>query len=109
MRNLRGTYVHRGDAARQRRRIQQSIFVAGAVVATIVVAKSRQAIPANAEPVVTESHSSFFSLGESRKLRAELESAKGELNLMKAQYERADKVIQYSTKYGINAGLAGKV
>lgn len=109
MRNLRGTYVHRGDAARRRRRIQQSVFAVGAIVATIVVVKGRKTTPANAEPVVTESRSSFFSLGDSRKLRDELESAKGELNVVKAQYERADKIIQFSTKYRIDAGLAGKV
>jgi hypothetical protein len=86
------------------------LFGAGFIVATIVVAKGRRATPANAEPVVTgTSSSSFFSLGESRKLRQELESARGELNVVKAQYERADKIIQYSTKFGITAGLAGKV
>ena len=90
--------------------MQQMLFAAGFLVAAIVVAKGRKTTPANAEPVVTETSSeSFFSLGESRKLRQELESAKGELNLVKAQYERADKIIQYSTKYGIPAGLAGKV
>src|SRR5947207_880096 len=110
MRNLRGTYVHRGDAARQRRRLQQTLFVAGFIVAMFVIAKGRKPTPANAEPVVTgESNSPLFSIGDSRKLRRELETAKGELSVMKAQYERADKIMQYSTKYGITAGLAGKV
>ncbi|HTE45496.1 MAG TPA: lytic transglycosylase domain-containing protein [Gemmatimonadaceae bacterium] len=45
----------------------------------------------------------------SKKLRQELESTKGELTLIRAQFERADKIIQYSTKYGITAGLAGDV
>jgi soluble lytic murein transglycosylase-like protein len=112
MRNLRGTYVHRGDASRQRRLIEQGVFVAGAVVGTLVAVGSRRTIPASAAPVdavVTESHSPFAAFGETRKLRAELEAAKGELMTVKGRYDRADKVIQYSTKYGINAGLAGKV
>src|SRR5581483_670518 len=65
--------------------------------------------PANAAPAVTEDRASIFSLGETRELRRDLATAKGELNVMRAQYERADKIIQYSTKYGVTAGMAGKV
>jgi hypothetical protein len=90
--------------------MQQMVFGAGFVIATIVVVKSRSLTPANAEPVVTgDEHSSFFSLGETRKLREELETTKGELNVMRAQYERANKIIEYSSKYGVPAALAGKV
>jgi soluble lytic murein transglycosylase-like protein len=109
MRNLRGTYVHRGDAARRRRRFKQFVFLACSVAVTTIVIASRKSTPANAEPVVTEGRASMFSFGDSRKLRSELESARGELSLMRAQFERADKIMQYSTKYGITAGLAGKV
>jgi soluble lytic murein transglycosylase-like protein len=109
MRNLRGTYVHRGDAARRRRRMQQMLFGACSIVVTMIVIASRRTATANAEPAVTGSRESIFSIGESRKLRQELESAKGELTLARAQYERANKVIQYSTKYGVTAGMAGKV
>src|SRR4051812_20594246 len=109
MRNLRGSYVHRGDAVRRRRRIKQMLFVTCSAAATALVLVARKSTPANAEPAVTGSRESFFSLGGSRKLRQELESAKGELNLVRSQYERADRIIGYSTKYGITAGMAGKV
>jgi soluble lytic murein transglycosylase-like protein len=109
MRNLRGTYVHRGDAARWRRRIKQTLFGAGSIALTVVVIASRRTSTANAEPAVTGDRATFFSLGDSRKLRQELESARGELTLARAQYERANKIIQYSTKYGVTAGMAGKV
>jgi len=108
MRNLRGTYVHRGDAARKRRRIEQVAFAAGSILATIVVIGARKTTTANAAPAVTENRS-IFQIGASRKLRDELESAKGELSLARARYERAEKIIQYSTKYGITAGMAGHV
>ena len=108
MRNLRGTYVHRGDAGRRRRRIQQSVFGACSIAATVVVIASRRTTPANAEPAVTGNRA-MFELGESRKLRQELESAKGELTLVRNQFERAQKLMHYSTKYGITAGMAGKV
>src|SRR5689334_6102742 len=109
MRNLRGTYVHRGDAARRRRRIKHGVLATLSIAATTIVIASRKTTPANAEPAVTATRASIFSLGDSRKLREELKSAKGELDLVRAQFERADKIIQYSTKYGITAGLAGKV
>src|SRR5690349_14249818 len=110
MRDLRGTYVHRGDAARLRRRLKQALFLACSIAVTTIVIASRKSTPPNAEPVASEEKSGLFSLGgNSRKLRSELESTQGELNLVRAQFERADKIIQYSTKYGIPAGLAGQV
>ena len=109
MRNLRGTYVHRGDAVRRRKRIQRTLFLAGSVAATVIVIASRKSSTADAEPAVTDRSGSLFGLSENRTLRAELASTQGELTLMKAQIERADKIMQYSTQYGITAGLAGKV
>ena len=108
MRNLRGTYVHRGDAARKRRRIEQVAFAAGSILATIVVIGARKTTTANAAPAVTGSRS-MFQIGTTRKLRDELESAKGELSLARSRYERAEQIIQYSNKYGITAGMAGHV
>jgi len=108
MRNLRGTYVHRGDAARRRRRIKQSLIAAGSIALTVIVLESRKTTTANAEPAVTGSES-FFSIGDSRKLRHELASTQGELTLVRAQYERADRVISFSTRFAIPAGLAANV
>ena len=109
MRNLRGTYVHRGDAVRRRKRMQRALFLAGSVALTVVVIASRRSSTANAEPAVADRERSFFSLSDNRTLRAELASTQGELTLVKAQFERADKIMQYSTHYGIPAGLAAKV
>jgi hypothetical protein len=80
-----------------------------AVAVTTAVIASRKTVPANAETLASESGSSFFSLGSSRKLRSDLESANGELNIVRAQFERADKIIQFSTKFAVPAGMAGKV
>jgi soluble lytic murein transglycosylase-like protein len=108
MRNLRGTYVHRGDAARRRRRIQSALFAAASIAVTIVALASRKPSTANAEPAVSETRS-FFSMGDSRKLRQELESTRGELSLLKAQYERADNILRFATKYRIGAPVATDV
>jgi soluble lytic murein transglycosylase-like protein len=108
MRNLRGTYVHRGDAARRRRRIRQFLFAAGSIAVTTVVIASREPSTANAEPAIGN-RATLFSLGDARKLRDELQSARGELSLVRTQLERADKIMQYSTKYAVPAALAAKV
>jgi soluble lytic murein transglycosylase-like protein len=79
------------------------------VALTFVVISVHRAATANAEPAVTESRASMFSLVDSRKLRAELASTQGELTIVRGQIERANKVIDYSNEYGIPAGLAGKV
>jgi soluble lytic murein transglycosylase-like protein len=93
---------------RRRKRVRRTLFLAGSVVLTLGAITVHRAATANAEPAVTESRA-MFSLGDSRKLRSELASTQGELSLLRAQIERADKVIQYSTEYAIPAGLAGKV
>ena len=108
MRNLRGTYVHRGDAARRRRRIQSALFAAASIAVTVVALASRKPSTANAEPAVSETRS-FFSMGDSRKLRQELETTRGELNLLKGQFERADKILRFATKYRIGAPVATDV
>jgi len=90
--------------------MQRALFVTGAVALTVVVIASRRSSTANAEPAVTDDRRGpFFSLSDNRTLRAQLTSTQGELTLVKAQFERADKIIYYSTHYGINAGLAAKV
>lgn len=108
MRNLRGTYVHRGDAIRRRKRMRRNAFLVTSVLATAGFMTAHRTSPADAEPAVNESRA-IFSLGDSRKLRSELAATQGELTLVRAQIERADKVIQYSTEYSVPAGLAGKV
>ena len=110
MRNLRGTYVHRGDAARRRRRIKQALFAGWFNRADDSLSSaSRKTATANAEPAYREPSVACSRVGETRKLRDELAVGEGELSLLRAQFERADKIIQYSTKYGIPAGMAGKV
>jgi hypothetical protein len=85
------------------------LFVGLSVATTVGVLVARKSTPADAEPAVTGAENSFFSLGASRKLRQELETTQGELSMVRSQYERADKIMEYSNRYGITAGMAGKV
>lgn len=107
MRNLRGTYVHRGDAARRRRRIQRVLLAVSIVVLAAFVVENRRTPAANAE---SARPAAFFSIGsQSRKLWQDLETTRGELSLLKAQYDRADRIIAFSTRYAVPAGLAGSI
>lgn len=104
MRNLRGTYVHRGDLERRRIRIRRALLSGAVCFVAVLAVKSREPAVANAEP------SSFaFGIGDGPRLRDELEAARGELSLANAQLERTQKVFAYSSKYRIGADLAGSI
>lgn len=109
MKNLRGTYVHRGDAQRRRARLKQTLLVMSFFAATVFVVGNRKpaARPAEAAPV--RSPGFHFSLNTNRSVAAELDSTRGELDLSQAQLERANKIIGYSSQYRIPADLAGSI
>lgn len=110
MHNLRGTYVHRGDAIRRARRVKQALLVLGFCVATGVVAASREPATVNAEPTPkTERNAFFITPGEARKLQNELASTQGELDMVKAQFDRATRIIDYSKRYDIGAGMSQSI
>lgn len=84
------------------------LFAGGAAAAIAAVLAVRKTTPANAEPTAGGKRS-FFSLGNSVKLRSELQSTRGELTLAHAQIERDSKIMQYSNAYGVTAGMASSV
>ena len=109
MRNLRGTYVHRGDAARRRKRLKQTLYAAAVIAVAALTLAARHPGTASAEVTI---HSSVFSLGlgvGARELREALDSTKGEMDLLRARYERADRIIQFSSRFAIPANLAAHV
>jgi soluble lytic murein transglycosylase-like protein len=111
MNKLRGTYVHRGDAIRRRGRIRNTLALVGIVGAALLVIANRRPSPATAEAAsISGGSSGFFSLiGENRRLRQELQNITGETALLKAQIDRANRVMEFSGRYGISASLAGVI
>src|SRR6478672_3323045 len=109
MKNLRGTYVHRGDAYRRRRRLQRSALALSFFgAAAFIVGNRKPAAPtAFAAPVTSSPFR--INVATNKSLTFALDSTRGELDLVRAQLERATTVINYSTKYQINADLAGKI
>jgi len=109
MKNLRGTYVHRGDAYRRRRRLQRSALALSFFgAAAFIIGNRKPAAPtAFAAPVTSSPFR--INVATNKSLTFALDSTRGELELVRAQLERATTVINYSTKYAINADLASKI
>lgn len=101
-------YVHRGDLERRRAKVRRwrMLLTSGSVGSIVLlvagqIMQERSATAANT-----------FSLGlpgDSRRLRDELDATRGELELMKAQLDRANKILQYSSRYGVAADLATSI
>lgn len=110
MKNLRGTYVHRGDGYRRRARIKQTVLALSFFSALGFLLGNRKPAALDAEAAPVPSRGAFrLDLSTDRTLAAQVDSARGELDLVRAQLDRANRVIGYSTQYGIDAALAGNI
>lgn len=111
MKKPRSTYVHRGDAIRRRNRIKTAVACLGVVTAAALVIANRQPSTPTAEAAAVDGGTSFSFgvLGENRRLRQDLQNALGESDLLRAQIDRANKIMTYSTRYSVPAGLAGTI
>lgn len=112
MRSLHGTYVHRGDRLRRWRKIRQATLFALMVMLAGVLVSSRRVAEAQAELAEAPQAAAdvpFYLRGEARRLYAQLDSARGELAIANAQLERANRVMQYSTRFRISADLAASI
>jgi soluble lytic murein transglycosylase-like protein len=110
MRVLTGTYVHRGDAARRRRRVKRLLGIvgAGAAAAMILVLYPSPSAEVAQAAVVAHERSSA-PLSEAASLRTQLATTRSQVSDLQGQLNRAEHIIQYSTKYGVSAGMTGKV
>ncbi len=105
MQRLQQTYVHRGDRVRRNERIKKLLLVAGLAISVALIPHER---PQSAE-ASSFTGFSFGSIAQSRHLRAELDATRGELELTRARLDRANTILNYSTKYKIDAQLAGEI
>ena len=109
MKNLRGTYVHRGDAYRRRRRLNRTVLALSFLGATAFVLGNRKPAAPTAEAAPVKNSGFVINVATDKSLTFALDSARGELELVRAQLERANKVITYSSRYHIGADLAGNI
>src|SRR5919206_3544079 len=104
MKNLKHSYVHRGDRERRNVRIKKTALVVLFVAAAALVPR--------AKPRDADASALTFSLGlgsETRRLRGELDAAKGELELANAQLDRAREIMNYSARYKVAADVAASI
>lgn len=109
MRKLHGTYVHRGDGARRRARLRRWAYAIGFCAALVVAYQYKDSEPAAALAAPAAPSARAWTLTGDDALRRELATVQGELEMMRAQHERASEVIRYSSQYKIAADLAGSI
>jgi soluble lytic murein transglycosylase-like protein len=105
MKDLSNSYVHRGDAARRKRRVRGAIMLVGVVTAGTMAARNWEPAEATATPV----HRSLADRAEVQRLKSQIESARGDLRIASAQLERWNRIFHYSHKYRIPADMAGAI
>lgn len=110
MTSLRGTYVHRGDRLRRRTRVKQAALAVSFFSAIGFLLGNRQpaARDAEAAPVVG-GHAFRFDVSTDRRVTAQLDSVRGELDLTRTQLDRANHIIAFSSQYAISAALSGSI
>jgi len=100
-------YVHRGDLERRQAKVRRwRMLLTSGAVGAVVLLLSAQVFQ---ERAATASTFSFGLPGESRRLREELDAARGELQLAQAQLDRANQILSYSSRYRISADIAASI
>ena len=104
---MKSSYAYRGERLRRIDRIRKTLIVAGLLGVVALLPRER---PRVAEASSAGSTSALpFSIADARRMHAELDAAKGQLVSAQAQLDRANAVIEYSTKYKVSADLAGSI
>ncbi len=102
--------MHRGDSYRRRVRVKQTLLAVSFFSALAFLLGNREPATSEAEAASVAPGSAFhLALGTGRSISQQLDSTRGELELTRAELDRANRLIGYSTKYGINAELAGNI
>jgi len=109
MKTLRGTYVHRGDGQRRRKRIKQTVLALSFFSAVGFLVGNRTPAATDAEAALVTNSPFRIDLSTDRTLASQLDSARGELELARTQLDRANTIINYSTRYGIDAKMASTI
>ena len=106
-------YVRRGDLERRQASVRRwrKLLTSGAVGAVVLLlgAQIMQERSATASGFAPASTFSFGLPGESRRLREELDAARGELHLAQAQLDRANQILAFSSRYRVSADIAALV
>jgi soluble lytic murein transglycosylase-like protein len=102
--------VHRGDRLRRRTRLRQGVLAVCFFSAMAFVLGNREPAARSAEAAPVDSHHAFhIDVSTDRTIAAQLDSARGELDLTRTELDRANRIIAFSTQYAIPAALSGSI
>lgn len=105
MKDLSGTYVHRGDVERRNRRIRGGLMFLGLGLVLTVAVQSWAPVEAGAAPVAAATReAAAVSM-----LQKELEAARGELRIATAHLERWNRIFEYARQYKIASDLSASI
>src|SRR5665647_725667 len=102
---VKSSYAYRGERLRRIDRIRKTLIVAGLLAVVAILPREHPRV-AQASSAATPFP---FGIADARRMHAELDATKGQLQLAQAQLDRANAVIEYSTKYRVSADLAGSI
>lgn len=105
MKDLRGTYVHRGDVERRKRRARAAVMLVGLVTAGLLAVRNWAPVDANAEPL----RRTLAQRAEVQQLHAQIAAARGDLATADVQLERWHHVFTYSRRYKVDATMAAQI
>lgn len=105
MKDLRGTYVHRSDVERRKRRARAVMMVIGLVTAGVMAAQHWAPIDANAEPV----RLTLNNRAELQLLSNRIEKARSEFSMADNQLERWNRIFSFSRRFHVDAVLSAQV
>jgi soluble lytic murein transglycosylase-like protein len=105
MKDLRGSYVRRGDVERRKRRARAVFMVVGLVTAAGMAAKNWAPLDASAQPV----RQTLAQRAEIQRFTEQIADARGNLAAADLQIERWSRIFSFSRRFRIDAELSAKV
>lgn len=105
MQDLSGTYVHRGDVERRRRRVRGTLVMVAVLSSAVLAARTWTPEEAGAVPVITRDSDA----AQVAALKQEIEAARGELRIATAHIERWNRIFEYAREFRIPSDLAGAI
>ena len=106
MKDLRGTYVHRGDVERRRRRLKSGALAVLLLAGTLVAAQSWRPVQADAADLGKVEPSEEVEVAI---LQRQVEAARGELRIATAHLERWNRIFEYARRYRIASDLSAAI
>jgi soluble lytic murein transglycosylase-like protein len=104
MKDLRGTYVHRGDLRRRRERAKRAVMGIAFCSAALVVYENQHA--GEAAAWAGDGTPAALASGEARQA---LQATRGEVAVANEQLERWNRIFAFSNRYNIGSALAGAI